>query len=149
MKFIAPKKENLIKTLIHNAQGLSFGMAQKHMRLGNVKVNGKRTKQNIEVNKGDEIEIYEYSKSLPQVPILYKDENVLIVHKPSDIECATRDKSSANTYSLEEIFKEYGAIVVHRLDRLTEGIVILARATNIARNFERFLDAANPCDRDG
>ena len=68
--------------------------------------------------------------------MLYQDENIIIVNKPAGMECATRDKSSENTYSLEELFADYGAIVVHRLDRLTEGIVILARNKDIARKFE-------------
>ena len=132
------KAEKLIKALIHNVQGLSFGTAQKSIRLGNIKVNGKRTKENIQLNIGDIVEIHEFNKSRPNVDILYKDDNILIVNKPAGIECATRDKSSENTYSLEELFADYNAIVVHRLDRLTEGIVILARNIDIARKFERY-----------
>lgn len=136
MNFKCNKSENLIKTLIHNVKGMSFGSAQKSIRLGNIKVNGKRTKQNITIKIGDVIEVYDFKKSVPNVDILYKDDNILIVNKPAGIECATRDKSSQNTYSLEEIFAEYNAIVVHRLDRLTEGIVILARTKEIAKQFE-------------
>ncbi|MBQ7351798.1 MAG: RluA family pseudouridine synthase [Clostridia bacterium] len=136
MKFKATQSSNLIKTIIHNIQGLSFSSAQKAMRLGNIKVNGKRTKQNIQINIGDEIDIYEIKKSKPNIPIVYEDENIIIINKPAGIECATRDKSSENTYSLEEIFEDKNAIVVHRLDRLTEGLVILARNKNIAKLFE-------------
>lgn len=132
------KKEKLIKFLIHNVQGMSFGSAQKEMRLGKIKVNGKRIKENIDVNIGDIVEIYEIKKSIPNVPVLYRDANILIVNKPAGIECATRDKSSDNTYSLEEIFEKDNAIVVHRLDRQTEGLVILARTKNIARKFEEY-----------
>lgn len=132
------KKEKLIKFLIHNVRGMSFGSAQKEMRLGKIKVNGKRIKENIDVNIGDIVEIYEIKKSIPNAPVLYRDANILIVNKPAGIECATRDKSSDNTYSLEEIFEKDNAIVVHRLDRQTEGLVILARTKNIARKFEEY-----------
>lgn len=138
MKIVAKQKEKLIKFLIHNVQGMSFGSAQKSIRLGKIKVNSKRVKDNINVLPNDEIEVYEFKKAMPQVPILYSDDNILIVNKPSGIECATRDKSSENTYSLEEIFESYNAIVVHRLDRLTSGLVILARNKDIARKFERY-----------
>jgi len=138
MKFRINQSTKLIKALIHNVQGLSFGSAQKAIRLGKVKVNNKRIKDNILLEKDDEVEIYEFTKSMPQIPILYIDNNILIVHKPAGIECATRDKSSSNTYSLEEIFEKENAIVVHRLDRLTEGIVILARTKEIARKFETY-----------
>ena len=138
MEYKAKKEEKLIKFIIHNAQGISFGSAQKLIRLGKVKVNGKRCKENIGLKIGDIVDIYESTKSMPHVEILYKDDNILIVNKPQGIECATRDKSSENTYSLEEIFSEYNAVVVHRLDRLTEGLVILARNKNIAKKFEEY-----------
>ena len=137
MKITITKSEKLIKALIHNVQGMSFGSAQKAIRLGKVKVNDKRTKDNIDLNVGDIIEIYEFTKSKPTIPILYEDDNILIVNKPQGIECATRDKSSDNTYSLEELLVDKSAIVVHRLDRLTEGIVILARNKDIASKFEK------------
>lgn len=138
MNLKVTQNEKLIKFLIHNVQGLSFGSAQKEVRLGRIKVNGKRVKENIELNKGDIVETLEIKKITPHVPILFRDDNILIVNKPAGIECATRDKSSDNTYSLEEIFNKDNAIVVHRLDRQTEGLVILARNKNIAKKFEEY-----------
>lgn len=138
MEHIVKNSEKLIKFLIHTEQGLSFGNAQKLLRLGKVKVNGKRQKDNISLTIGDKVEIFNFTKSMPKVEIIYKDDNILIVNKPEGIECATRDKSTPNTYSLEEIFSEYNAIVVHRLDRLTEGLVVLARNKDIARKFEEY-----------
>lgn len=128
--------EKLIKFLIHNTLGLSFGSAQKLLRQGDVKVNGKRTKENITLNPNDEVEVYISKKSTPQVPIVYEDENIFIVNKPSGLECATRDKSSPNTYSLEELFESKNAIIVHRLDRLTSGLVIMAKNKEIAKELE-------------
>ncbi len=140
MEYTATKSEKLIKSLIHNVQGLSFGNAQKSLRNGDVKVNGKRIKENIDINSGDIVCVYIKNKSMPKIDIVYLDDNILVVNKPQGIECATRDKSSENTYSLEEIFAEYSPIVVHRLDRLTEGLVILARNTDVARKFERYFE---------
>ncbi len=137
MKFTINKSEKLIKALIHNVQGMSFGSAQKSIRLGKVKVNNQRTKDNIDLKCGDIIEIYEFIKTKPTIPILYEDNNIIIVNKPQGIECASRDKSSDNTYSLEELLEDKPAIVVHRLDRLTEGIVILAKNKAIATKFEK------------
>lgn len=136
MEIKVNKDEKLIKFLIHNIQGMSFGNAQKLLRLGKVKVNGKRCKDNVSLNPKDTVEILVFNKSMPKVEIIYKDDNILIVNKPQGIECATRDKSSENTYSLEEIFEKENAIVIHRLDRLTEGLVILARNKDIAKEFE-------------
>ncbi|MBE5738655.1 MAG: RluA family pseudouridine synthase [Clostridiales bacterium] len=138
MDIIVSKNDSLIKTIIHSVQGVSFGNAQKMLRKGDIKVNNKRTKQNIQVTVGDKISIYlPTTKSIPKVDIIYEDDNILIVNKPQGIECATRDKSSENTYSLEEIFEDHNAIVIHRLDRLTEGLVILAKTKENAVKFER------------
>lgn len=138
MELQVKKQEKLIKFLIHNVQGMSFGSAQKLLRLGKIKVNGKRIKDNIDVYPNDQILIYNITKSTPTIETLYIDENILIVNKPQGVECATRDKSSENTYSLEELFAKDNAIVVHRLDRLTEGIVILARTKEVAKKFEYY-----------
>ena len=138
MDFNVKKSDNLIKSIIHSVQGVSFSVAQKMLRKGDIKVNGKRTKQNISVVPGDVVSVYmPVTKSKPNIDIVYIDENILIVNKPQGIECATRDKSSENTYSLEELFEDKSAIVVHRLDRLTEGLVLLARNKEIAAKFEK------------
>lgn len=136
MEIIAKSQEKLIKYIIHNIQGLSFAQAQKYLRKGDIKVNGKRTKENIQINVNDKIEIYMPVACKPKVDIIYEDDNILIANKPAGLECATRDKSSENTYSLEEIFEDRKLIVVHRLDRLTEGLVILAKSKEVAREFE-------------
>jgi len=138
MELKVNKSEKLIKCLIHNIQGLSFGNAQKLIRLGKVKINDKKCRENITINVGDIVEVFTIKKSMPKVDILYEDDNILIVNKPQGIECATRDKSSENTYSLEEIFAEKNATAVHRLDRLTEGIVILAKSKAVAKKFEEY-----------
>lgn len=140
MKLTCKTREKLIKFLIHNVQGLSFGSAQKSMRNGDVKVNGKHTKQNIDVYPGDEIDVFVKNTSMPNVQIIYEDENILIVNKPCGLECATRDKSSNNTYSLEEIFASKNAKVVHRLDRLTEGLLVLSKNLDTTKLLEKALE---------
>ena len=138
MDFIVKKPDSLIKAVIHSVQGVSFSSAQKLLRKGDIKVNDKRTKQNIDVFPGDKISVYTpTTKAMPKVDIIYIDDNILVVNKPQSIECATRDKSSENTYSLEEIFADKTAITVHRLDRLTEGLVLLARNKETAIKFEK------------
>jgi len=136
MKFTITRSEKLIKSLIHNIQGMSFGSAQKSIRLGKVKVNNIRTKKDILLNIGDVVEIYEIKKSRPQLPILYEDDNIIIITKPYGIECATRDKSSQNTYSIEEILEDKKIFVIIIIERLTEGIVVLAKSKEIASKFD-------------
>lgn len=136
MKITVKTPDKLIKFLIHNIQGLSFGQTQKLLRKGDIKVNNKRIRENINVNIGDEIDIYLPVKAKPTLDILYEDDNIIIINKPAGIECATRDKSSENTYSIEELFEETKIYIVHRLDRLTEGLLILAKNKEVAQELE-------------
>lgn len=140
MKITAKKSEKLIKYLIHEVSGLSFGASQKMLRKGDIKVNGKKVKENVDINVGDEIEFYQKAISKPTIDILYVDDNIVVINKPQSIECATRDKSSPNTYSVEELLAEHNAIIVHRLDRLTEGLMILARNKDVARALEKIFE---------
>ena len=63
MKITSKEHEKLVKFIIHNIQGVSFSYVQKALRKGDIKVNGKRTKENIDVFPNDEIDIYIPQKS--------------------------------------------------------------------------------------
>lgn len=119
---------------------MSFSNAQKMLRLGKIKVNGEKCKDNITLKYQDIIEICEIKKAIPDIATIYEDENILVIDKPAGIECATADKSSENTYSLEEIFEAKNAIVVHRLDRMTEGLVLLAKSKDNAKKFKKIIE---------
>ena len=83
MDFIVKKPDSLIKAVIHSVQGVSFSSAQKLLRKGDIKVNEKRTKQNIDVFPGDKVSVYTpITKAMPKVDIIYIDDNILIVNKP-------------------------------------------------------------------
>ena len=134
-EFVVKKEERLVKFLSNNVQGLSFSNLQKTLRNGDVKVNAKRCKENISLCVGDKVQIYLKTKSVPKVSIVYQDDNILIANKPAGIECCTKDKSGENAYSLEEIFEGFSA--VHRLDRLTEGLVIMAKNAEVKTKLEQ------------
>ena len=72
-----------------NFKGLSSSMFFKTLRKKDIKVNGKRIAENISVFKEDVIEIYLEDKFLFQaleLNTIYEDENIVIVHKPANIE---------------------------------------------------------------
>ena len=127
MKYIVKTKEKLTKSIIHSIKGVSFSDAQKYLRLGRVKVDGVRTKKDTLVDIGSSIEVFVMELKKPKVDILYEDDNIIVVYKPNGMEVATIDKRDSDDISLEETLASHNAMVVHRLDRLTEGIVILAK----------------------
>ncbi len=86
---------------------------------GDVRVNGKRVKCDCEVGAGDEVVYYTTPRqeSKPSHSTVYEDENVYIADKLSGV-------------SSEGLFSELSAIApypVHRLDRNTQGLIVLAK----------------------
>jgi tRNA pseudouridine65 synthase len=70
----------------------------------------------------------------PEVPILYQDESVLVVNKPSGL-LVHRDKGRRDPALLQLVRDQVGEWVypVHRIDRGTSGAVLLARTSDLAR----------------
>ncbi len=129
-KFNNKKIKDFLQT---NFNGLSSSMFFKTLRKKDIKVNGKRINDNISVLENDEIEIYLDDKFLYlnyDLDIVYNDENIIIVNKPSGIEVIssnseyiTLTKLINENYNLENDFP----YPCHRLDRNTSGLVIFAK----------------------
>lgn len=95
-----------------------------------IKLNGKRLSKNTQTNKGDVVSYFctedfinaQNKATEIELKIVYEDENILVIDKPSAIE-------SAGKNSCEEILKKkYKTIfAAHRLDRNTMGLLIFAK----------------------
>jgi 23S rRNA pseudouridine1911/1915/1917 synthase len=117
---------------------------QKYIKAGNVTVNGAPSKNaRQEVSDADNIAI-----SIPdatdfsdhELPILYLDDNVIVVNKPAGI--LTHSKGELeDEFTVADFFKRYTSAgldtnrpgIVHRLDRDTSGIIIGARTPEAAQ----------------
>ena len=115
-----------------NFPNLKKNMFFKALRQKDIKVNGSRVKQNICVNEGDLIEIYISDEFLlgesVSLNIVFEDDNILAINKPSGIS-VTEEKDS-NVETLTKIVKDkFGKNLepCHRLDRNTSGIVLFAK----------------------
>ncbi len=102
----------------HYAQG-SFAFSRL-LREKDVRVNGKKTGENVMLEAGDEVAYYTTLKeeARPFYGVLYEDENVLFADKYAGV------NSEALFCALAEA---YGARPVHRLDRNTCGVMAFAR----------------------
>ena len=129
-KLIVNKKYNnkkLNKFILDNFNNLSNNTLYKALRKKDIKVNGIRINENINVFENDVIEIYISDKMLfaTEMPkIIYEDDNILIVHKPINIEVI-------GDYSLTSIINDYypnyNINPCHRLDRNTAGLILFAK----------------------
>ena len=72
-----------------------------------------------------------------EIPIIYEDNDIVVVNKPSGMSTHPGGRYNYNsvlTYLEEE--KKCKLFVVHRLDRLTSGVLIFAKSSNKAREIQ-------------
>ena len=118
-KFKVEKQSKLSDFILANAKGMNYSLFRKTLRNKDVKVNGKRIKEDLKLSIGDEVEIY-YTPILErQYSIIYSDEDLVVINKKSGVEIEEL------TSSLKEEFIDIKP--VHRLDRNTDGVMIFAR----------------------
>ncbi|WP_300619509.1 RluA family pseudouridine synthase [uncultured Fusobacterium sp.] len=129
-KFLRKKLSNMALTEIF-----------KCIRVGKIKVNGKKTKENYRLKLNDVVKLFmkvelesiqsEESKikssDLEEIKqfIVYEDENLLILNKKPNI---VMHKGSGHEYGISEILKEYlknpNFNFINRIDKATSGLVI-------------------------
>ena len=119
--------------LLQNLPLVSFATLQKALRNKDIKVNNVRVNSNITLSAGDEVQVYGIKP--PSVNIVYNDDNIIIASKPSGIEVVAQDKPSLAEYIIGQIGEQVYA--VHRLDRNTSGLVMLAKNLQAKTQLER------------
>ncbi len=138
-----------IVTIIQNKYPkCALGTIHRALRNKDIKVNGTRVKDNVEVYDDDELEIYITDELLnglnSKIPthkivkknITYEDDNILIYNKPQELEV----QGKKDEPGLEELLYDYlkektpnekvFLKACHRLDRNTNGLVIFAKNKN-------------------
>jgi len=140
--------------------GISYITASQIVRKGNVKINGERKKQSTIIHSGDVIEVFGIDPLVKSTPLrkeykgladeimndlLYKDDNILILNKPAGIAVQGGNKVKISIDDLAEYFKfnlEDKPKLVHRLDRDTSGILVMARNTPTAKVLSEMFKAS-------
>ena len=146
------RAQRLDQYVVANRPRLSRGFAARLIDEDKVLVNGKPQKSGYKVRASDTIEILFDESELDVIPsinlpIIFEDENVLVINKPSGIISHARgrywDEASVASFLREHVNKLGGfgfedpeetdsgkpqrAGIVHRLDRATSGIMICAK----------------------
>ena len=111
------EKNIKIKDFLLN-YGFSNSQANKIIKNKDVKIDGKRLQENENLLIGQSVVIFCEELPGPKFKIIYEDENVVVVSKSQNIEVQGKN-------SLEELIP--GTIAVHRLDRNTSGLLIMAK----------------------
>tara|TARA_Y100000992_G_scaffold277856_1_gene222987 strand:- start:224 stop:1096 length:873 start_codon:yes stop_codon:yes gene_type:complete len=129
-------------------------LIEKNLRSGKIKLNNKKTKSSIKVNTNDRIDLYNFNfqekiiqKKIKFNPtnqiikanedlIIDDNENFIVLNKNSGISVQGGTKSKKNLidiFSKSEIFKNTKPYSVHRLDKDTSGVFIMAKNRETAQ----------------
>lgn len=99
-------------------------------------INGKNISQfNHQLHINDKIEIKKFTntKILNKINIIYEDENIIVLNKPSGLLTISTEKEKEHTlYSLvkdyiKEKNKHNKIFIIHRLDKDTSGVIMFAK----------------------
>lgn len=136
VKIIVPENydnKKLDRFILDTYPGLSRNVLFRAFRQKDIKVNGKRVSESIVIRSDDVIEIFIDDKLLiqdntvPNLDIVYEDENILIANKASGIEVESDTEESLISLVSRYLGDSYQPALCHRLDRNTSGLVIIAK----------------------
>jgi Pseudouridylate synthases, 23S RNA-specific len=147
----------LDKWFKNNVINLPHSLLEKILRQNKIKVNKKKTKLSYRVQTGDLIEIYDISKFKPinnkkkikYLPkkkeignyddyVIEDNENFIVINKPNGIPVQSGTKSFKNIIDIiknTKYFENLKPFIVHRLDKETSGILIIAKNRKYAQLF--------------
>ena len=136
----------LDKYLMEQYPALGSGRLNKALRENKIKLNGKKLPLSTRVQNGDVIRLFLQdeqleARPLPTAVFVYEDNDILIANKPAGIEV---DGPAADTLlkrvqaTLTANGQPGHAVLCHRLDTGTSGLVLLAKN----REAESFLTGA-------
>ncbi len=129
-------------------------LIEKNLRFGKIKLNNKKVKSSIKVKTSDQIDLYDFKfketilqkkiKFEPSKNIIKSNEELIIdnnddfivLNKRAGISVQGGTKSKKNLidiFNKSEIFKDSKPFSVHRLDKDTSGVFIIAKNRETAQ----------------
>lgn len=150
--------EMRLDRFVFKAADIGKNTAEKLIRKGEVKVNGKKAKADLILQKDDTVRIYgvaeknagavSFKEGLGKVDVLYEDEFVLAVNKPAFLPTQPMQGqedclSERIKLYLKDIIADSGyrfiPAPVNRLDYETSGIVLAGKTPDAARKLSELL----------
>ncbi|MBR5560842.1 MAG: RluA family pseudouridine synthase [Clostridia bacterium] len=136
----------------------SMGHIRKFLRLGRIKVDGKKGTEETLLTEGSVVDLYVedeffaeveredpfYSKIRPRLTILYEDEHIMLLDKRAGLICHPDEGEKVNTlltHAQAYLYqkgewnpkRDFAPALCNRIDRFTAGIVILAKTQEALR----------------
>ena len=135
---------------------LPQSLIEKIIRQNKIKINKKKTKSSYRVQNGDKIEIYNIEKfkannkkivsyqpskeekNIYDDYVIDNNDNFIVINKPSGIPVQSGTKSFKNIIDIlknTKYFENSKPYIVHRLDKETSGVMIIAKNRQYAQLF--------------
>ncbi len=151
--------QRLDRWLKKNVEEMSFVMAQKLIRTGQIRVDGKRAKPDTRLVAGQEIRLppmderpekidgYRLRESDAELiinAVIYDDGEILAINKPPGIASQGGMNIERHIDGMLEALSNKEGIkprLVHRLDKDTSGVMLLARSADMARKLGRMFQS--------
>ena len=152
--FINTRLDRWFKRKIHD---VPQSFIEKNLRKGNIKVNKKKNKSSYKLQKDDQIYIsdfkfttskskkkyYDYKPTKKELSFssnifIENNENFAVINKPAGIAVQSGTKSRRNLLDILRATKEFNETspyAVHRIDKETTGVLILAKNRRYAQLF--------------
>ncbi|MDC0231692.1 RluA family pseudouridine synthase [Pelagibacteraceae bacterium] len=152
--FISMRLDRWIKK---NISDIPQSLIEKNIRQGNIKINNKKEKSSYKLQKNDKIFLYNFNysskkhKKKSEIYIPSKDDlassssvfienndNFAVINKPPGIAVQSGTKSLKNIIDIIKKTKEfegYQPYTVHRIDKETTGILLIAKNRKYAQLF--------------
>ena len=136
---------------------LPHSLIERIIRQNKIKLNKKKTKSSYRLQTGDLIEIYDISrykendkdKIIKYIPkkkelikyenyVIENNENFIVINKPAGIPVQSGTRSFRNITDVlknSKYFQDSKPYIVHRIDKETSGILIIAKNRKFAQLF--------------
>ena len=147
----------LDKWIKKNISDIPQSLVEKNIRKGNIKINNKKEKSSYKLKKNDKVVLYNFNflskkhkkKTTIYTPtknelsfsssiIIENNADFMVINKPSGIAVQSGTKSRKNIIDIlreTKEFKGYLPYTVHRIDKETTGILIIAKNRKYAQLF--------------
>lgn len=143
---VVSNETTLLPFLLEQVKGISRNSVKNLLTRRQVLVDGAPvSRHDHPLRPGMKVEILAPGAKAPPFPILYEDDELLVVDKPAGLlTVATEKEKNKTAYRMaSDYLKGRGqrVFIVHRLDKDTSGVLIFAKSEKVKRAYQDNWDA--------
>ena len=145
LEFKIEQEALLLEFLYQNIKDKSKNNIKSLLSKKNTYVNGKNiTKFDYQLKKGDlvEIKLFRIDNEKTKIDILYEDDGIIVVNKPSGLLSIStlKEKEKTMYHLVSDYIKKNNPknriFIVHRLDKDTSGIIMFCKSEKLKNIFQ-------------